>query len=299
MNFLITGGTGFVGKKLCESLNQKGHHMYILTRTPEKYVNTEKTTYIDYQYPVSKLPTIYGVINLAGESLFGYWTKKKKDDILKSRLQATQAVIDIMKKLESKPKVFISGSAIGYYGSSNEFIFTEETVDSGKDFLAKVVVQWEETAKQAEDLGIRTVLARFGIVLGHGGSLPLMSLPVKIFAGGKIGDGNQYMSWIHIQDAMDMIDFCLFNTEISGPVNHTAPNPRQNKDFMNMLAMVLNRPYWLPVPSSMIKIVVGEMGQLITEGQFVLPKKAMNHGYQFNYPELRAALEDITKRSRI
>ncbi|WP_156291696.1 TIGR01777 family oxidoreductase [Oceanobacillus salinisoli] len=293
MNFLITGGTGFVGKNLCRALHEKGHHTYVLTRTPEKYENTINTTFIDYHFPADELPSIFGVINLAGESLFGYWTKKKKAAILNSRLEATNGVLELIQKLDDKPNVFISGSAVGYYGSSNEFIFTEETSTPGNDFLANVVVDWERAASKAEELGIRTVFARFGIVLGSEGALPLMSLPVKMFVGGKIGDGQQYMSWVHITDAVQLIEYCLFDDHISGPVNITAPNPKRNKEFMKTLATVLNRPDWLPVPTPLLRTVTGDMGQLITEGQFVLPKKAMDHDFHFTYPELEDALKNI------
>ncbi|RLL40345.1 TIGR01777 family protein [Oceanobacillus piezotolerans] len=296
MNFLLTGGTGFVGKKVTEALHDNGHHTFIITRTPDKYENTEKTTYIDFNFPMEELPLIYGVINLAGESLFGYWTEKKKEAILSSRISITNKVIDTIKRLKEKPKVFINGSAVGFYGNSNELIFTEATKEAGSDFLADVVVKWEAAAKQAEELGIRTVYSRFGIILGHGGSLPLMSLPIKLFAGGKIGSGEQWLSWIHIDDVVRLMYFCLFHEDISGAVNFTAPKPKRNKEFMKTLAAALKRPYWLTTPSFVIQTVTGETGQLITKGQYVIPQKALDHQFQFSYPELKIALEQIFNR---
>ncbi|WP_339229127.1 TIGR01777 family oxidoreductase [Oceanobacillus sp. FSL K6-2867] len=293
MNFLITGGTGFVGKHLCLALQRKGHHTYILTRSPLQHRNNQAATFIHYNYPAEKLPLIEGVINLAGETLFGYWSQKKKDKIKSSRLETTNTLIQFMKQMKVKPNVFISGSAVGYYGMSEDIIFTEATTASGKDFLAEVVMEWEQAAKQAESLGIRTVFTRFGVILGEEGSLPLMSLPVKLFAGGTIGNGEQWISWIHIEDVVRLIDYCLFNKQIEGAVNTTAPSPLRNKDFMQTLAKVLMRPNLITAPSPLIYAAIGEMGQLITKGQYVLPQKALNHGFKFKHPELAKALENL------
>ncbi|MBP1948111.1 TIGR01777 family oxidoreductase [Virgibacillus litoralis] len=295
MNILITGGTGFVGSHLTKALNEKDHHVYILTRFPEKHTNSEKTSFISYDYQVEKLPAIHGVINLAGDSLFGYWSKKKKDAIISSRIKTTQKVIDIMKQMDKKPDVFITGSAIGYYGTSEDSIFTENTKEPGDDFLAKVAVDWEKTAKQAEQLDIRTVYTRFGVILGKEGALPYMKLPIKMFAGGKIGNGEQWVSWVHIEDVVQLIQFCLFNTHISGAVNITSPYPKRNKDFTKVLAKVLKRPYWVSTPSPIIRTVIGEMSHLITKGQFVLPQQAKDKNYQFSYPYLEEALRETER----
>ncbi|WP_337017832.1 TIGR01777 family oxidoreductase [Oceanobacillus massiliensis] len=295
MNFIISGGTGFIGKYLSESLHRQGHHTYILTRSLSDKRNTTDTTYINYDYAADKLPSIEGVINLAGESLFGYWSQKKKEEIIKSRLEATNAIVTLIKNLKSKPSVFISGSAVGYYGYSEDLIFTEATTHPGKDFLAEVAVQWEEAAQHVEKMNIRTIYARFGIVLGQEGSFPLMSLPVKLFLGGKIGNGEQWMSWIHIKDAVGLIEYCLLNPQLSGPVNITAPNPKRNKDFMKIMSQMLNRPYWFPAPAAIVHAAIGEMGQLVTKGQFVLPQAALDQGFEFTFPKLKDALKDLTK----
>lgn len=289
----MTGGTGFVGENLTKSLHQQNHHTYILTRSPDKHLSTDYATYINYDYPAKQLPSIHAVINLAGESLFGYWSNKKKDAILNSRIEATNHVIDIIKQLPRKPDVFISGSAIGYYGSSEDIMFSEETTIPGRDFLADVVVKWETCAKQAEELGIRTVYTRFGVILGGKGALPYMSLPVKMFAGGKIGDGGQWVSWVHIKDVVRLIEFCIANRHIKGPINVTSPNPKRNKDLMKALAIVLKRPYWLPIPSPFIHAAIGEMSQLITKGQYVVPAKALDYKFEFSYPFLNEALREI------
>lgn len=291
LNILIAGGTGFIGKNLTISLQKQGYHVYILTRTPGLYNHSKLKTYIAYDDLTKKLPDIQCIINLSGESLYGYWTKKKKQIIKTSRIETTQMLIDHMKEMKKKPSVFINGSAIGFYGTSDELIFTEKTVQPGDDFLAKVVIEWEKTAKQAEDLGIRTVYTRFGVVLGkEGGALPIMTIPVKLFAGGKIGSGEQWISWIHIQDAVDLLNFCIHNSKISGPINITAPNPKRNKDFMKTLSTVLKRPYWFPTPSPLMRLAIGEMSELITNGQYVLPQKSTSFDYQFSYPNLKEAL---------
>jgi uncharacterized protein len=298
MNILITGGTGFIGNALTTYFHKQNDHVYILTRSPHKHANLEKTTFIGYDHPPIELPAMQVVINLAGESLFGYWTKAKKERIINSRITTTKKLITFIKKLPKLPDVFISGSAVGYYGTSEDLMFTEKTTKPGDDFLAKVTVQWENTAKEAETLGIRTVFTRFGIVLGNGGALPLMCLPVKLFVGGKIGNGEQWISWIHIEDAVRLIAFCITNERITGPVNITAPHPKQNKAFIRTLANVLHRPSWLPVPSLFIFSALGEMAQLITKGQYVIPQKALDYQFSFSFPYLEEALRQIARSSK-
>lgn len=161
-------------------------------------------------------------------------------------------------------------------------------------FLSSVVVEWEHAAKEIEALGIRTVYARIGMVLDRKeGSFPLMALPVKLFLGGKIGDGEQWISWVHIEDAVGLLEYCLLNEDIEGPINVTAPEPKRNKDFYKLLTAVNNRPYWFPVPAVLIRMILGEMAILITEGQYVYPKKAEKHGYAFRYPKLKSALKSL------
>ncbi|GAB4074412.1 TIGR01777 family oxidoreductase [Barrientosiimonas marina] len=291
MNIMITGGTGLVGRHLTEALTAQNHHIYIMTRAPEDNTNTAAVTYIGYDHSVRQLPVIEAVVNLAGDSLFGYWTDRKKRGIRHSRIDVTQQVIRMMEQMDPKPNVFISGSAVGFYGTSEDFIFTEKTTESGADFLANVTAAWEQTAKQAEALGIRTVYARFGVILAESGALPLMKLPMKLFAGGRIGSGEQWLSWVHIDDVIGLLAFCLFHEEMSGPVNITAPHPKRNKDFTKVLAKVLHRPQWLPVPAPIVRFVIGEMSLLVAKGQYVLPHKARAAQYTFIYPYLQEALQ--------
>ncbi|MGM8363849.1 TIGR01777 family oxidoreductase [Virgibacillus sp. W0181] len=298
MNILVTGGTGFVGQRLVHQLCKRGYHTFILTRSPDKHTNKNRITYIDYSIQPEELPIIHAVFNLAGDSLFGYWTKEKKKSIFTSRMQVTDKVVQLIKQLKQKPEVLINASAVGYYGMSDEMIFTEKTTTPGNDFLANVVVNWEKAAQKAVNFGIRTAYIRFGVILGRdSGALPLMALPVKFFAGGKVGKGSQWISWIHIDDVINILLFCLDHKQITGPVNATAPQPKRNKDFTKELSNTLHRPYWFPTPAPIIQLALGEMSGLITHGQFVLPDKLEKHGYSFLFPEIKGALNDLFQSS--
>ena len=297
MNILMSGGTGFIGSRLVEKLVDEGNHVYVLTRNPNQYQDTEYVSFISYQFPIKRLPFIHVMINLAGESLFGYWSPKKKEAIITSRVQATEALIRILAQMEKKPEVFMTASAIGYYGISEETIFTEATTDYGNDFLANVAATWERTAKAAEDFGIRTVYTRFGVVLDkQKGALPLMTLPINLFVGGKIGNGNQWISWIHIDDCIQLLLHCLYNKKIRGPINITAPHPKRNKEFIQILASIRKRPSFVYTPNFLLKIVLGDMHQLITKGQYVLPQKALDHQFTFKFDHLEEALQNIFQK---
>lgn len=294
MNILITGGTGFIGSRLVNKLVNERNQVYVLTRNINNYTDTEYITYISYNYPIQRLPFIHAVVNLAGESLFGYWTEDKKARIISSRIETTEKLMSIIMQMGEKPDVFINGSAIGYYGISDEVIFSEATTVPGDDFLATVAKKWEQTAQTAEDLGIRTVYTRFGVVLNDNeGALPMMALPIKYYVGGKIGTGEQWLSWIHIDDCVELLYFALTNKSIQGPLNMTAPYPQRNLEFTKTLADVQHKPAFIPVPATMIKLVLGDMSQLITDGQYVLPTKAKNNNFTFKYPHLEDALEAI------
>ncbi|TGB04010.1 TIGR01777 family oxidoreductase [Halobacillus salinus] len=300
MNIVVTGGTGFVGRQLTDHLVKQGHHVYILTRSPEKHSDTESITYVGWLHesynPVESLPYIHAIVNLAGESLnSGRWTDEKKQAILDSRVQATEGVIDLIDKMQDKPNVLVNASAVGFYGRSKTKTFTEETTKAGRDFLANVVEEWEERAEAAKEYDVRTVFVRFGIILGEEGALPKMIIPYKMMIGGNLGSGEQWMSWIHVDDVVGLIDFSIHHEDVNGPLNGTAPNPKRNKDFGRILSTVLNRPHWIPAPSFALKLALGEMSTLLLDGQSVIPKKAIEHGYNFRYPELRPALASILK----
>ncbi|PDY94200.1 TIGR01777 family oxidoreductase [Bacillus toyonensis] len=296
MKIAISGGTGFIGKYLSTFFIQKGYTVYILTRKNKIETSNPNLQYVQWtpDLPTFPLSSIDIVINLAGESINSRWTKKQKEAILNSRIQATRGLIKQLQTLSTKPHTFINASAIGYYGTSETESFTEQQETPGNDFLAETVFLWEQEACKARSLEIRTIYARFGVILGaDGGALPKMLLPYQFYIGGTIGSGNQWLSWIHIDDVVRMIDFIIHKEEINGPLNITAPLPIRMKEFGETVATIMRKPHWLPVPSFMLHALLGEMSILVLEGQHVLPSKAIEHGYQYTFPTIDHALQNI------
>ncbi|WP_456276731.1 TIGR01777 family oxidoreductase [Bacillus sp. AK128] len=301
MNIAITGGTGFVGKALTNSFIENGHHVYILTRSANKEATAEGIHYVQWltegSEPEQELNNIDVFINLAGESLnSGRWTSERKARIVNSRVTATKEVIRILQLLQKKPSVLINASAVGYYGISREKEFTEESQEHGNDFLAETVITWEKEASEAKKLGVRTVFTRFGIILDRDeGALPKMLLPYRLYAGGTVGSGEQWLSWVHIDDVVGMIQFAIDESKIEGPLNVVSPQPVKMKEFGKTIARVMKKPHWLPAPSFALKALLGEMSILVLEGQKVLPKKAEQYKYDFVYQRLDDALTNILK----
>lgn len=299
MKIAITGGTGFVGNVLSDELLKDGHELFILTRNPDKQSAHENMTFIGWMTegatPETHLDGIDAFINLAGESInSGRWTEERKRRILASRIDSTQEALRIIRNLENKPTSFINASAIGIYPSSVSKTYTEASTEHSEEFLGQTVQIWESEAGKAREMGIRVAFMRFGIVLGKdGGALPKMAIPYKLFAGGPVGSGEQWMSWIHIQDIAKGISYTLQHEDIEGPVNLTAPHPLQMNEFGKVLAEVLGRPHWLPVPSLALKAAMGDMSTLVLDGQKVIPEVLLNHGYEFEYPHLKDALQAI------
>jgi uncharacterized protein len=299
MKIAITGGTGFVGQAVTRELLDHDHEVVILTRSPEKYKKRRGVTYVkwltDDSHPQDELEGTEVFINLAGESInSGRWTDERKKRIINSRITSTQEVINIMKNLSHPPACLINASAIGFYPSSKENTYTEASTEKADDFLGETVQIWENEAAKAEKAGFRVVYTRFGIILGEeDGALPRMALPYKLFAGGTVLPGDQWMSWVHIEDVAKSIRFSAEHGEISGPLNVTAPAPLRMKEFGITLGSVLGRPHWIPVPPFALKIAMGEMSQLVLEGQKVLPSVLSENGFQFEYPELESALVNI------
>ena len=283
MKILLTGATGFVGQQLVPYLHQAGHYLTLLVRD---------TTKADRLFPASAFPNLTAiaydatasgdwqdqldgqdaVINLAGEPISERWTSSYKEAILASRQIGTEKLVEAIAKANHKPQVMISGSAIGYYGTSETETFTE-TSPAGNDFLAEVCQSWEGAAQPVQDLGVRLVIFRIGIVLGaDGGALGKMLTPFKLFAGGPLGSGEQWFSWIDREDLVRLIDFALTETSLQGTFNATAPEPVRMKDFCQTLGQVLGRPSWLPVPDIALELLLGEAAKLVLEGQQVLPQ---------------------------
>ncbi|MCE7792247.1 TIGR01777 family oxidoreductase [Salipaludibacillus sp. CUR1] len=301
MKVSIAGGSGLIGQAVTKELLSEGHQVVILTRNKSNKKESDGISYVEWlkkdAFPEKELEGVDAMINLAGENLnSGRWTSDKKKEILDSRIDATRETVRIMENLEQKPSVLINGSAVGFYDSSYSKTYTEDDREAGDGFLADVVKQWEEEALKAPS-GVRVVCTRFGIVLSaEEGALKKMLPPFKMGAGGKLGTGEQWMSWIHIEDVAKALAYCVTNKDIQGPVNFTAPNPEKMKNFGKTLADVLNRPFWAPVPSTVLHIVLGEMSMLVLEGQRVLPKKLQENGYTFTYPHLKEALNDLLKK---
>lgn len=296
MKIAITGGTGFVGRELTQLLIEKGHEVFVLSRSVRK--QNKDVTYIKWLIenaaPENELNGIDAFINLAGESINnGRWTAAQKKKIYDSRMQATDEVLRIINTVKQKPKVLINASAIGIYPASNEKVYTEQSLEMGTDFLATTVHDWEQKAKLAEPLGVRVAYGRFGIILGKKeGALPLMALPYKMFVGGPIGSGQNWMSWIHIKDVANALLFAL-EYDIHGPFNVTAPEPTIMKKFGKILANVLKRPHYFFVPAFILQIALGEKSQLVVEGQHVIPEVLLNNGFIFEFPQLPNALTHI------
>ena len=303
VKIVIAGGTGLIGETLSSLLVERGHEVFILTRDKKKYsLNSGPVHYISWLHdgakPEERLGSVDVMINLAGSTINTRWSSKGKEKIVTSRLSAVDELHRIINKLPRKPKVFVNASAIGFYGTSEKEEYTERTEQPGNDFLADTVVKWETSVKKIEKEGIRTVLCRFGLVLDdQQGAFPLMLLPYRFFIGGTIGSGNQWVSWIHVQDVVRAILFVIENELVKGPVNFTAPSPVPMKKFGRAISYIWERPHWLPVPSFVLKVILGEMSLLLLKGQYVFPEKLLKSGFVFHYPELEMALKAIANHS--
>ncbi len=302
MKVVMTGATGFIGTSLAEALLKRGDELIILTRSPQfKAPNQPKLRYVawnprDETSIVTEIDGSDAVINLAGEPIVGKrWTPKQKEKILESRVHATQIVANSIKRTARRPKVLINASAIGYYGSHGSESLAEDA-RPGSGFLADVCKAWEAHAIRVEDFDVRVVWLRIGVVLGQGGgALKMMVPPFKMGFGGWLGSGNQWMSWIHLDDLLRLIVFCLENQSARGAINAVAPQPVTNKVFSLVLAQVLRRPCFLPVPAFALRVLLGEMSEMLLTGQRVIPKKAQDFGFSFRYAEIRHALEAILR----
>ncbi|HUL20537.1 MAG TPA: TIGR01777 family oxidoreductase [Thermodesulfobacteriota bacterium] len=299
MKILITGGTGFVGSQLTVRLIQDGNEVTILTRSGKRLEKGSKGPSYLQGDPTQKGPWQEAiqdhdaVINLAGASIFAKWTEGYKRVLRESRVSTARNIVEGVSSDPAKKITLFSTSAVGYYGFCGDQELTEES-PPGEDFLAQMAVEWEGEALKAKDKGARVVITRFGIVLGEkGGALGQMIPLFKKYIGGPIGSGKQWFSWVHIKDLAEAFAFLIKHPEISGPVNVCAPNPVRNKDLAKALGKALHRPSFMPAPGFMVKIVLGEFGSVILKGQRVIPKRLLDSGFAFQYPDINKALQGI------
>jgi uncharacterized protein len=294
MKVVVAGGKGFLGNALVARLGSEGHEVKVLSRranAPHQVAWTPDGTAGPW---ASTLEDADAVVNLAGESIAaGRWTSARKERIRESRVRATRSLVAAMQRSGRKPSVFVSGSAVGYYGPHAEEPVTEQT-PPGDDFLARVCREWEAEALRAADF-TRVVLLRTGIVLENdGGALPQMALPFKLFAGGPVGSGRQYQPWIHRNDWVTMTAWALRAPSVAGPLNVTAPNPVTNREFAKTLGRVLRRPAFMPAPPFALRLALGEMADaLLLTGARVIPAHAQSMGFHFEFPTLEPALRAI------
>jgi uncharacterized protein (TIGR01777 family) len=303
---VITGATGFIGKSLCKHLAQAGYDVVALSRNPKKGSESlpNQVKVASWDAKTSKgwadyADGAYAIISLAGENIgSGRWTPGKKRRILESRLNAGKAVVEAIKKVGNKPKVLIQASGIGIYGNRDDEIL-DEFSRPGSRFLTEVAKQWEGSTKKVESFGVRHVIIRTGVVLGaDGGFLSRVILPFRLFVGGRLGSGNQWIPWIHLDDEVRAICFLMERQNLQGAFNLTAPNPLISKDFFNLLGKTIKRPSWLPVPGFLLSLLLGERArELILSGQRAMPKRLLESGYDFLYPDAKSALREILTES--
>jgi uncharacterized protein (TIGR01777 family) len=294
MNLLITGGTGFIGSALCARLLEEKHHIVVLSRHPEAIKLPIKAVADLEQLTDDDIFDV--VINLAGEPIANKrWSVQQKQRIFSSRIDTTATLIAYFKKSKNKPKLLINGSAIGYYGIGRTNDVIDEKAGSDDSFSSQLCQKWETTALTAEALGIRTCLLRTGIVLGkNGGALSKMLLPFKMGLGGRIGHGKQWMPWIHLDDLVGIILYCINHDNLKGAINGTSPNPVINQVFTKTLGTALKRPTIFPMPKMVVQLLLGQMGEeLLLAGKRVLPRKILDAGYNFQYKKLEDALKNV------
>ncbi len=293
MNITLTGATGFIGRHLVKALLARGDRLIILSRTARPGTNPRYLIWDAKSAPPREALETDAIVHLTGESVAQRWSSEVKQRIRSSRIESTRALVAALASVEKKPAVLVSASAIGIYGQRGDEVLTESS-PHGSGFLEDVTVDWERESQRAADLGIRVVNPRIGIVLGpDGGALEKMLPPFKAGAGGRLGTGEQWMSWIHIDDLVGLILFAIDRDTVRGAMNATAPRPVKNAEFTHELGGVLKRPTFVAVPALVLKLMFGEMASVVIGSERVVPRVAMQAGYQFRYPELRPAFENI------
>ncbi|MFQ5937099.1 MAG: TIGR01777 family oxidoreductase [Acidiferrobacterales bacterium] len=296
MFILVSGGSGFIGRALCTRLINEGHRVMVLTRDRgrTRLVLSDKVATIESLGEITGKSAPQAIVNLAGLSLgSGRWNDALKQEFIASRVDVTRALVNHISVLPQKPRVMVSGSAVGYYGARGDELL-DETAAPGNEYQSDLCKAWEAEALKAQSQGVRVCIFRSGVVLGAGGGALSSLLPAfRLGLGGYVGSGRQWMSWIHMADLLGIILFLTASESLSGAFNSTAPNPETNRNFARTLGGVMHRPSIMQAPGWLVRLGVGEMAHLYLTGQKVIPKRLLDAGYKFQYPELRAALEDV------
>lgn len=302
MRILVSGSTGFLGTSLIETLDREGHTIAPLVRpgTKQRTATGAPAQIVRWdpvagQFDAAAAEGADALVHLAGASIAnGRWNASRKRLMQTSRIDATRHLIEALSKLQRPPRSIVAASAIGYYGNRGDEILSEASAP-GSDFLAMLCRDWEAETVRGAEFGARVVSLRFGIILAaRGGALPRMAMPFKLGAGGRLGSGRQWMSWLTLKEVIRMIQFALGNARVNGPVNAVTPNPVQNKDFTRLLAKTLRRPALFPAPAFMLRLALGEMADaLLLASQKVMPSKLMDSGYSFLQPDLANGLSEV------
>ncbi|HEY9700277.1 MAG TPA: TIGR01777 family oxidoreductase [Trichocoleus sp.] len=308
MKVAVTGATGFVGSRLVERLQSEGHQVLVLTRDANRARRIFPTTAFPKIEIVAYSPLASGdwqqaisgcdaVANLAGAPIAeGRWTSERKQEIFASRQIGTEKIVEAIAKASIKPKVLVNSSAIGFYGTSETTTFDEDSA-AGNDFLAEVCQAWEAAAQQVTETGTRLAILRTGIVLGRGGAIAKMLLPFRFFAGGPLGNGHQWFSWIHRDDVVRLMIQAMTQPDMVGVFNATSPNPVRMGELCKVLGEVMGRPSWLPVPDFALELLMGDAAKVVLEGQQVLPKRTQASGFEYQYPTVKQALTEVVSHS--
>ncbi|BCX81968.1 conserved hypothetical protein [Methylomarinovum caldicuralii] len=296
MHIFITGATGFIGRNLCRSLLEQSHTLTVLSRRPDNRVR-EICGDVAVIHSLEELTPAHrfdAIINLAGEPIIGpRWSEARKRRLWDSRVTLTERLADWIARSETKPQALLSGSAVGYYGDQGDRVLDEDTPPVESGFGQRLCAAWEAAARKAEDAGVRVCLLRTGPVLGHGGLLARMLPAFKLGLGGRLGDGRQWLAWIHIDDHVRASEFLLAHPTLSGPFNVTAPHPVTNAEFTATLARLLKRPAFFHVPASVLRLLMGEMAEILLGSQRAVPKRLQEAGFQFRFQTLEPALRAI------
>jgi len=303
MRIVISGGTGFVGRALIQHLLRQNHEVTVLTRSPSRAWSRlgASVVAVDVEDDNALQRAVEGagaVVNLAGESVVqGRWTEAAKNRIWNSRVTLTKRLVRAVVEAHDKPSVLVSASAVGFYGDTGEEE-VDETSKPSTGFLAELCTEWEAAACVAEHHGVRVVRLRLGTVLGHDGGMMRRLLPLfRHRLGGTLGGGEQWMSWIHIDDLVAVVEAALFREDLRGAVNAVSPAPVRNKQFTGVLSRLMGKPAYLPVPASLIRLVFGDGADVLLEGTRAQPRRLLNSSFTFGYPEVEQALADILKKS--